>query len=235
MIKKKSYEKLSDSNIKYVVGLLSGESPITKKEACNILNISYNTTRLNAILESYENKKTFQEKQRSKNRGKPATREELINAIEYYLDGYTYSQIAIKMFRSVPFIKNLVETAGVPEKQSKASITGYHRHTYLLPDQCVKETFEPGEVAWSSVYNSPCDILKEEENRNYEERYNSKAYSIMVFEMKEWEASLNLTPWIGVKKMGFYASSLAYNLGSLAHLKELGVNLERRFTDVFSV
>ena len=67
MIKKKSYEKLSDSNIKYVAGLLSGDSPITKKEACNILNISYNTTRLNAILESYERKTTFQKKQRSKN------------------------------------------------------------------------------------------------------------------------------------------------------------------------
>ena len=57
VIKKKSYEKLSDSNIKYVVGLLSGDSPITKKEACNILNISYNTTRLNAILESYQDYK----------------------------------------------------------------------------------------------------------------------------------------------------------------------------------
>ena len=47
--KKKSYENLTDSNIKNVISLLEAEKPITKKEACDILNISYNTTRLNKL------------------------------------------------------------------------------------------------------------------------------------------------------------------------------------------
>ena len=43
------HEKLSNENIAKVVSLLSGDSPITKKEACEILNIRYNTTPLQKI------------------------------------------------------------------------------------------------------------------------------------------------------------------------------------------
>ena len=39
-VKKRSHEKLTDSNIQHVIGLLNAKSPITKKEACSILNIS---------------------------------------------------------------------------------------------------------------------------------------------------------------------------------------------------
>ena len=49
-VKKRSHEKLTDSNIQHVIGLLNAKSPITKKEACSILNISYNTTRLGTII-----------------------------------------------------------------------------------------------------------------------------------------------------------------------------------------
>ena len=52
--KKKDYEKLTDANIKHVIELLEAEKPITKKEACGILNISYNTTRLNNIIQEYK-------------------------------------------------------------------------------------------------------------------------------------------------------------------------------------
>ena len=58
-VKKRSHEKLTDSNIKHVMQLLDAESPITKKEACSILNISYNTTRLNKILEDTKNYQSF--------------------------------------------------------------------------------------------------------------------------------------------------------------------------------
>ena len=37
---KKSHENLTDTNIKNVIDLLESEKPITKKEACDILNIS---------------------------------------------------------------------------------------------------------------------------------------------------------------------------------------------------
>ena len=53
-VKKKDYENLSATNIQKVIMLLEQEKPITKKEACQILNISYNTARLNKILDEFD-------------------------------------------------------------------------------------------------------------------------------------------------------------------------------------
>jgi len=53
-IKKKAHEKLDDTNIKRVIAALTNENPITKKEACEMLNISYNTTRLSKIIEGFK-------------------------------------------------------------------------------------------------------------------------------------------------------------------------------------
>ena len=49
-VKKKDYENLTSSNIEKVIALLNPGSdtdkPITKKQACDVLNIAYNTARL---------------------------------------------------------------------------------------------------------------------------------------------------------------------------------------------
>ena len=58
-IKKQEGENLTDANIKKVIRLLSAEKPITKKEACSILNISYNTTRLSKVIEDYESDQEY--------------------------------------------------------------------------------------------------------------------------------------------------------------------------------
>ena len=79
-VKKKDYEKLSDSNIQQTVALLESGTQFTKKEACQKLNIAYNTTRLNNIIAEYKDKIAFQEKRRSQNRGKPATAYEITEA-----------------------------------------------------------------------------------------------------------------------------------------------------------
>lgn len=50
-VKVKEGEKLTPSNIEKVIGLLEIEKPISKKDACELLNISYNTTRLARIIE----------------------------------------------------------------------------------------------------------------------------------------------------------------------------------------
>ena len=71
-IKKRDHEKLTDSNIKHVISLLESEKPITKKEACAILNISYNTTRLNTIIEDFKDRKETEEKRKAERKGKAA-------------------------------------------------------------------------------------------------------------------------------------------------------------------
>ena len=56
-VKKKDGEKLDDANIERVIGLLNQEKPITKKAACEALNISYNSTRLTRIIDEYHERK----------------------------------------------------------------------------------------------------------------------------------------------------------------------------------
>ena len=50
-VKKQDHERLDDATIGRVVSLLGAEKPITKKAACETLNISYNTARLKKIID----------------------------------------------------------------------------------------------------------------------------------------------------------------------------------------
>jgi len=52
-VKVKDSEKLDPSNIRHVINLLESDKPITKKEACSLLRISYNTTRLGNIITGF--------------------------------------------------------------------------------------------------------------------------------------------------------------------------------------
>ena len=71
--------------------LLDAESPITKKEACSILNISYNTTRLKTIIEEYKENKEYRDRRKAQNRGKPASNSEIGTMVESYLEGSNIS------------------------------------------------------------------------------------------------------------------------------------------------
>ena len=58
-IRVKEGEDFSKATIKRVIDLLEAETPITKKAACEMLNMSYNTTRLAKIIEGYKEKEEF--------------------------------------------------------------------------------------------------------------------------------------------------------------------------------
>ena len=149
-MRKRDNEKLTQENIKKVIELLSTEKPITKKEACGILNISYNTTRLNKIIEDYEDTLAFRAKRISQNRGKPATQAEIAEAITSYLQGDSIIQIAKSLYRSAGFIKAIIERIGVPYRpgalESKNEIG-------MFPDECMSEEFEIDEIVWSAEHH----------------------------------------------------------------------------------
>ena len=133
-VKKKSHEKLDSGNIQRVIDLLEQEEPITKKEACEMLNIRYNTTRLQRIIDEHTEVWEHKERRKSQNRGKGATRDEIKSVIEYYLDGDNISEIATRLYRSNAFVKAIIDRVGIPQKLSK----GYDRHRdIMLPEQCV--------------------------------------------------------------------------------------------------
>ena len=210
--KKKSHENLTDSSIKNVISLLEAEKPVTKKEACDILNISYNTTRLNKIIEEWKENQEYRAKRKAEKRGKPASDSEISNVVESYLEGDSISNKAKRLFRSSIFVKNIIQRVGVPEKGDR----NYTKATYL-PDECVAENFSEKEVAWSAIYDAPCVVLKRENDEKYIPRYGVPVYAIYVKQESE------LYPGMA----GFYGHSAAYDLGKLEHLKSYGVNTER--------
>jgi len=197
-IKKKDHENITDANIKKVIQLLNSSPAITKKQACEILNISYNTSRLNNIIESFEEEQQLVKRMKAKKRGRPADNREIGGMVESYLEGASFAD-------------TIIEKVGVPQR-----VTGDDRfHTEYLPDECVGNSFELGEVAWSAKYHASCVIKAKHDKPLYYERYGCECYDVYVNEDTE-----------GFVKGGFYASAPAYDLGKLNHLEQYGISTD---------
>ncbi len=222
-IKKKEHENLTETNIKHVIALLNPEEgkPITKKEACNVLKISYNTARLNKIIADYHEQAEYRETRKNQNKGKAATKFEIQEACEEYLKGENITNIAKRLYRSAGFVKALLEKVGVPTRPSGKE---ERATTSLVPDSCIADTFNEGELAWSARYHAVVVVGKEItvnfakclRGTDYEQKYGSKCYSIVVKENSESDFVTG----------GYSAFSLAYDLAKLEHLREYGVKIE---------
>jgi hypothetical protein len=199
-VKVKDSEKLDDNNVKYVTELLESDKPITKKEACGILRISYNTARLGNIIAGYKERAATEARLRAKNRGKSATDNEIVRAIEEYLNGDSISEIAKFMYRSSSFIKGIIKRYNVPVRSASSD----YFSPELLPDEVLSEDFKPGELVWSARYNTTARVDKLVQTQ--EEHGN--VYRI-------WTLGKNQR----------YASQPWYELGKLEHLQNLGVKL----------
>lgn len=199
------FEKLTDTNIARVIGLLnpsaeSTEKPITKKMACEILGIAYNTTRLGTIISQYEERIARDKAKRAEKRGKPATNDEINYAIKEYLEGQPVDSIAKSLYRGTGFVKSILEKYSVPIRQ--------HAHDYfkpeLIPEGAVKDSFTLGEIVYSARYDSTARIEKEEDHKTY-----GKVYRI----------------WLLSDAWKQYAYQPACELASLEHLKQFGIVL----------
>ena len=233
-IKSKAHEKLSYENVDRVIEYLSQDNPITKKEACEVLNIRYNTTRLQRIIDDHNDIKNHRETRKSQNKGKAASRDEIKSVVQSYLDGYNISQIAESIYRSPSFVKNIVERLGIPQKMAESDYESMKN--YMLPEECVSESFSYNEKVWFPRKNKFALVKNEitpsyqAERRgymgygdikkcvNYEEKYGAKMYKVYVLE--PCDTSQTLFPWVDGDKTGYWASALAYDMGSLRHLDE---------------
>ena len=154
-VKAKASEKLDDNTLKYVLSLLTADKPITKKEACRILNITYNTTRLNNIVKGYEETLAFIAKMKKRNRGKSATESETKRAIQEYIEGDPIADISKRMYRSAGFVKSILTNNSVPLR----GIGTDYFHPELIPDEIITEDYTAGEIVWSARYNSTASIV----------------------------------------------------------------------------
>ena len=127
------------------------------------------------------------------------------------------------MFRSSTFVRNLIDNIGVPQKLPKSELSSYRYRTPMLPESCVAEEFNIDERVWSARYNTIAIIKNERttDPTNYVEKYGAKCYNIYVITMTDFD-----TKYFGWQKIGgFWSSALAYDLGSLRHLKEYGIDI----------
>lgn len=167
-------------------------------------------------------------KRKSQLRGRPASKEEIGEIVTSYLRGESLQEISKSTYRSLAFVKSIIEKVGVPARQLEEEewIPEY------LPENCVRDSFEVGEVVWSAKYHRPALVEAElsidyqaeklgYSDVNYEKKYSSKAYKIYVITESDDDNDFS-------KRIpGFNAYSLAYDLGSLKHLEEYGVNLHQ--------
>lgn len=211
-VKVKDYEDLSKANIRKVIAALNASPPISKKEACELLKISYNTSRLSKIIEEFNITQANTKRLRDKNKGKPVTEGELQYIISEYIAGTPIYKISETIYRSSNFIKALVERIGVPERDTAFSPLV----PQVLPEQCLAEDFEVGEIVWSAQYRTKCKIVKRLEDDKYIAKYGVPCYNIFV--LTNGDDIMRNTG-------GFFSSHLAYDLGKLSHLEAYGIKL----------
>ena len=195
-------ERLEDVNMEKVIALLEPAEgkPITKKLACELLNISYNVARLSKLIEDYQKKKLREAERRAALRGKPATQDEIVYVIQEYLEGSTVDAITKSAYRSTSFVKSILEKYAVP---IRATSHDYFRPE-LIPEGAVRNRFKVGERVYSARYDSMCEIETEKESAEH-----GWVYRV----------------WLLSDKWLQYAYQPVYELASLEHLRAVGVRV----------
>lgn len=197
-------ELMTDANISRVIRLLEpqeeGVKPITKKDACQILGMSYNTTRLGTIIEEFKQKQARTAQRKAELRGKPATKDDIVFIISEYLGGETVDGISKMTYRSPTFIKRILEENSVPIRVPGSS----YFNPELVPDGAQRDRFKVGEVVYSTKYDSTARIEVESLTEKY-------GYIYRIFLLSDkWLQS---------------AWQEHYELASLQHLRDLGVRI----------
>ncbi len=190
-------EKLDEATLERVISYLETKGA-TKKNACIMMNISYNTARLDRLIEAYKTKKEADAKRRAEKRGKPATKEEVSFIISEYLAGQPVDTISKNVYRGTAFIKSILSAYSVPER----NISQDYFRPKLIPEEAVREEFSIGELVYSAKYDTIAIIEKELVQNNI------KVYRIYL-----------KGDWLR------HAFQPAYELASLQSIRDLGVAL----------
>ena len=215
-IKAKSHEKLDEANIERVLNSLEMEKPITKKEACEMLNIAYNTTRLSKILVEFKENRKYRRHRMDQNRGKSASSDELSEIVMSYLIGMTYTEISRRMYRSSTFVKNVIDRVGVPTKVALGE-------ELIVPDECVKYEFEEGEWIWFNdnhpdARGGKAGKITKEVTSKKGKREGYKVYGIDYWVPIEWQEGFWVAWWPGIKRFKGRTIKPSYAIASIQHL-----------------
>jgi len=203
VVKVKKGENLSKDNIEKVIELLEGEKPITKKEACGILNIAYNTSRLQKIINQHDEQAAYAKKRRKEIRNTPVSDIDKCYIVERVLNGDSYASISETTFRSIAKIKSVLEELNVPVRTRE---TTEYKNPELLPEASIKEDYIKEDLVFSARYGSPAIIM----DNIRDDKFHGKVYSIYL--LGNWQRRA-IQPY--------------YELGDLTYIqKELGLSIK---------
>ena len=159
-VRKRDSENINEVSLEKVISLLSSEKPITKKEACEILNISYNTARLNKIIEEYVERKNYIAERKKTLRGVPLSEADEKYIVEEYLKEPNISNISEAIFRAPNLIKNTLRQYNIPLRDASNTYTT----PPLLEESSLEEEYFVGDLVYSARYASPALVEKFHEN-----------------------------------------------------------------------
>lgn len=183
------------SDEKYVEAINHLEEGGTKKKACEILGVGNNKT-MERLINEFQERKAMDRRMRSKKRKQPITKQEVVDWITDYLQGSTFPELSDRYYRSVNVIRSRVEEAGAMLR-STTKINPLKPP--LLPEACIAYEFKVGQIVWSAKYGCAAEVMG----------VYKGAYRIRVANPSIQESAYQ--PF--------------YELGSLEHLAELGVDL----------
>jgi uncharacterized protein YwgA len=201
-IRTKVGEEITPTNVKKVISLLEREiNPISKKEACEILHISYNTTRLNKIIEDFKEREVYIANRRKQLHLKPIEEYEVKEIVESYLAGDSLSKISENVYRSIAIVKMVLEEFNLPIRNKSYS---YFDPVFLEKEEMISSDYKEGDLVFSARYNCPALVKKLVQNSDI----HGNVYKIWLYgDYNQWAAQ----PY--------------YELSDLRKVQKLGVKL----------
>lgn len=165
-VKQQDGENLSASNIEKVIALLEPEEgkPITKVVACEILNIKYNTARLNKIIKGHKDTAELQKTMRKKMRGQPIDNHTARQIVSSYMSGSSLADISDDTYRSTNVVKNVLRKYNVPIRNKSVD---YFHPIFIENEDAICDDYEKGDLVYSARYDTPATIMSSQNTQKH--------------------------------------------------------------------
>lgn len=200
-VKRRDGELLDNNSIARMLTKLESENPISKKDACSMLNISYNTSRLNKIIEEYKERKEYDTRRRKEKRRQAITDSEKADIISMYLEGSALSEISDTVYRSTDVIKRVLYNYNIPLRNSEYS----YWKPALLPEDSISEEYNENDLVYSAKYACAARIVKKVQDNET----HGSVYRIWLY-----------------GDYNQYALQPYYELSDLTKLQDIGVEIK---------
>lgn len=171
-VRQKEGEDFSKAKVQEVINLLEADKPITKKTACDMLRMTYNTTRLNTLIQGHKDDAEKLAARRKANRAKPIQKYEITTICEDYLSGSTLSELSDKLARSTLIIKRILASNNIPLRQGSHS----YDNPPLIDEDALASDYKKGDLVFAARYNTVATI----DGEGYKDETHGMVYPISI-------------------------------------------------------